>query len=234
MVDLIKFATADEMTSKMVRIIELSLKEALIEHGMATMALSGGSSPKLMYQQLSQIELPWENVSVTLVDERWVAPGEDGSNETFVRENLCANRAQDATLIGLYKDGLDLADAVPVATEALSPMLKRPFDVVVMGMGPDGHTASWFPGAENLSDILASSDKVMTSVVPQTDVTGTFLERMTLTPAALRHARTVLLPLKGEEKYDVYTQAQQDGPVEDYPVRALLSQTPDLWATWAP
>lgn len=232
--DPIRFETTAQMEAKLAHLIGLAILAGIAERGRATLALSGGSSPKSIYQLLSATDLPWDKVHITLVDDRWVPPSSAGSNEAFILEHLLQGPAAAATLYGMYGEGGDVMSSSAAVADRLANVLDHPFDVVVMGMGPDGHTASWFPGAGNLSDILSTEDLVMGSVVPATDVTGAYLERMTLTPAALRGARLTLLPLSGAKKVSVFEAVCAGTDPTEFPVRALLAQTPDIWATLAP
>jgi 6-phosphogluconolactonase len=101
-------------------------------------------------------------------------------------------------------------------------------------MGPDGHTASWFPYADGLGDALHSEKPLCAVDAQQSNVTGKHVRRMTLTLDAVKSARFIALMIAGEEKRNAYIKALEDGPVEAMPVRAILKARPDLWTVWAP
>jgi len=126
--------------------IEIILREAIKMRGQASLMVSGGRSPKPLYELLSKIDLDWSKVTISLVDERWVEPGQIGSNEDFIRQTLIQNQAAKANFFGL-KTRHDFVEAGLETAETRFENLKLPFDICVMGMGSDAHTASWFPSA---------------------------------------------------------------------------------------
>ena len=112
----------------------------------ASLAVSGGSTPTGMFELLSDRELEWEKVWFSLVDERCVAVDSPDSNERLVRDRLLRKRAAAAHFTGMATSG---ASSMPELRRAIGA-IPKPFSAVVLGMGGDGHTASWFPRAENL------------------------------------------------------------------------------------
>lgn len=231
--ELISFASAAAMAARLADMIEAQLARAIAERGAASFAVSGGSTPAGLYKALSTRVLDWSRVTAILVDERWVAPGEDGSNETFIRETLMQNHAAALNLVGLWSDAPTPAQGLAMV-EARLEGVSRPFDAVVLGMGPDGHTASWFPYADGLDDALHSEKSLCAVNALQSNVTGKHVSRMTLTIGAVKSARFMTLMIAGEEKRNAYIKVLEDGPVEAMPVRAILKARPGLWAAWAP
>ena len=138
--------------------MEITLREALNTRGHASLMVSGGNSPKPLYELLSKADLDWANVTVSLVDERWVEPGQTGSNEDFIRQTLIQNKAKNARFFGLKTPHISV-DAGLSEAEARFEHVQMPFDICVMGMGTDGHTASWFPNAVGLSEALSLKNK---------------------------------------------------------------------------
>lgn len=123
------------------------LAEAIKKRGSATLVVSGGSTPKPMFNYLSKQDLDWSKVTVTLADERCVAADDPRSNALMVKQELLKNKASDAQFINLLSgDGFVLEDQQ--LTHEKMQLLPR-FDMVILGMGDDGHTASIFPMAEN-------------------------------------------------------------------------------------
>jgi len=130
------------------------LRQAIITNGRASLMVSGGSSPKPLYALLSNADLEWSKVTISLVDERWVNSGQVGSNEDFIRQNLIQNKAAKAKFFGLKTDAPTVAAGLSEA-EARFEALAKPFDICIMGMGGDAHTASWFPNSGGLAEALS-------------------------------------------------------------------------------
>ncbi len=231
---LTEFPTRAEMAEHLAGMTADSLRRAIAEQGRAALALSGGSTPAGLYAALSKCDLDWSSVTAALVDERWTPPGEDGSNETFVRNTFQQNAAQDVRVLGLWSDAASPVAGLTTAQSRYGA-LKSPLDVVILGLGPDGHTASWFPHAEGLEHALRRDGPRLAAVTAkQSPVAGRHLKRMTMTLGAVRDARFICLMMTGAEKRGVFARALEDGPVEDMPVRAILRARPDLLAAWAP
>ena len=126
------------------------LRQGIAERNVASLAVSGGRSPIAFFDQLSRQILPWEKVSITLVDERWVPTSSEESNEHLVRQHLLRNAAASAQFVPLKTAATSPQLALAERETAINKM-PWPLDAIVLGMGEDGHTASLFPGAENLS-----------------------------------------------------------------------------------
>lgn len=197
-----------------------SLLKSIAAHGRASLAVSGGSTPKPLFKQLSALALPWKDVVITLVDERWVDPSDSASNEQLVRQYLLQNRAAAATFIGLKNSSPTAAQGEAQCDQKLCKILP-PFTVLVLGMGNDGHTASLFPGSAQLAAATdMNSGKTCMAVTPA-DAPH---ERMTLTLPAILNAEGIILHLTGSEKKEVLAKAQEAGPAEEMPVRFVLRQ----------
>jgi len=214
--------------------IETALTSAIKARGRASLAVSGGSTPKPLYAALSQRDVDWSKVTVILVDERWVEPGEPGSNESFVRDSLLQDKAAAATFIGLKSPATTPQAGLAERLETL-PAGLFPLDIAVLGMGSDGHTASWFPHADGLEDCLREDAKPLAAVTAdRSEVTGDHLQRMTLTLPVLEAARASVLMLTGVDKQRTLSVAREAGGVATMPVRALLrSPRAHLQIHWA-
>ena len=216
-----RHAGIDAMTDKLVAQVAAVLDAAIRARGSAVLAVSGGSTPAPLYRALSQLDIEWARVTVLLVDERWVEPGESGSNEGFVRETLLTGKAAEAGFIGLKTPDLSPFDAAPGLAGRIQDAGR--IDLAVLGMGNDGHTASWFPHARGLEAALSAEGSPVAAIEARPSaVTGDHVLRMTLTRAALTQARHLLLLIRGEDKLAALEAACAPGPVEDMPVRALL------------
>jgi 6-phosphogluconolactonase len=187
------------------------LRKALLRREKASLAVSGGKTPAVFFEFLSEADLPWERVIVTLVDERWVPVDHPESNEALVRKHLLRAKAAQASFLGLKNQAPTPQEGLPEAERKLSS-LPQPIDVVVLGLGEDGHTASLFPGASDLDHALRSS-KLLASIVPPRAP----YQRLTLTLAALLEARHLLLLATGERKLEALKAAFAEGPEEEMP-----------------
>lgn len=213
-----------------------ALRSAIDERGEATFMVSGGSSPEPLYKSLSTVALDWDSVYIALVDERWVDFDHDKSNEAFIVRTLMQNQAAKANLVGM-KNTADTAAEGLADCEAAYQQLAQPFDVTILGMGSDGHTASLFPHAQGLTAALDPTAAPLCAAIiaNQSEVTGTVTERMTLTLAGLLRSRSLLLLITGEEKLNVLRQAQAGKDVSEMPVRAVLQQQQvPVTVYWAP
>jgi len=232
--NMISFVSRTAMAGRLADVIEAHLGRSLAERGSASFAVSGGSTPADLYRELSTRSLDWSNVRVVPVDERWVPPGTVGSNETLVRSTLIQNRAADAVFIGLWTGATSPAAGLEEGERRLDAV-RFPLDVVVLGMGVDGHTASWFPDCAGLKGALAERGSRLAAITAKpSDVTGEYLDRMTFTLGAIRGAKEIALMISGNEKRAIFEKALDDGAVNDMPVRAILTARPDLWVCWAP
>lgn len=230
------FNSRDEMIAALQEECLTAMREAIDERGEATFMVSGGSSPEPLYKALSSAELNWESVYVALVDERWVDIDHEKSNEAFIVRTLMQNNAARANLVGMKNTAATPQEGVNDC-EAAYQQLAQPFDVTILGMGSDGHTASFFPHAHGLAEALDLNNENLCAAITahQSEVTGTAVERMTLTMSGLLRSRSLLLLITGEEKLNVLRQAQAGTDVSEMPVRAVLQQQQvPLTVYWAP
>jgi len=230
------FNNREEMISALQKVCVTALQQAIEERGEATFMVSGGSTPEPLYKSLSQVDLDWESVYVALVDERWVDFSHDKSNEAFTVKTLIQNKAAVANLVGM-KNTAKTAEEGLADCEAAYQQLAQPFDVTILGMGSDGHTASLFPHAKGLAAALDPNSTELCAAITatQSEVTGLITERMTLTLAGLLRSKCLLLLLTGDEKLAVLRQAQAGTDVNEMPIRAVLQQqNVPVIVYWAP
>ena len=152
------FDDKDALTAELSATLEQSLRDGIKNDGRAVLMVSGGSSPAPAYKHLSTLDLDWQNVDVAMVDERWVDADQSGSNETFISNNLLINNAATANYIGMK--GPEASAILGQSTcEQRYQQLAAPFDLTLLGMGHDGHTASLFPQAQGLEAALDAKNK---------------------------------------------------------------------------
>jgi 6-phosphogluconolactonase len=225
------FPDRESAAVKLAEKIGERLTAGIDRRGRASLAVSGGTTPVALFEQLSTMDLSWANVAITLVDERWVSPTDEASNERLVRHHLLKARAAAATFCALKNDA-DSATAGEAECDRQLQGVPRPFDVIILGMGADGHTASLFPGAAKLPQAVdMRATRTCMGISPQ----NAPHERMTLTLPAILDARQIFLYITGQDKHDVLRQAQADGPADAMPIRYILrQQTTPMTVYWAP
>ena len=220
------FADGAQAAADLATRIATLLGDAIATRGTASIALSGGRSPKPVLEALATTPLDWSKVVVTLVDERWVAPDAPDSNERLLRETLLTGPAAVARFVPMKNDAADAYAGQP-AVEAAFAAIPWPLDIVLLGMGEDGHTASLFPAAVELADGLTSAARTIAVTPP-----AAAHQRLSLTASAILASRHIFLQISGAAKKAVYDNALKDGPVEQLPIRLALLQdkTPiEIW-----
>lgn len=211
------------------------LEEDVDRGRMASLVVSGGSTPRPLFAQLSAAALPWSRITITLADERWVEADSPDSNERMVVRELLRKHAAGAGFVGL-KTGDATPEAGAQEAERRVRAVPRPFSAVALGMGSDGHTASLFPHAEGLREALdPMCPRLVMAIRPPGGKGAAALPRLTMTLPALTDSRLVVLHITGTEKRRVFERANEGDDVFSMPVRAVLrnARTPvEVW--WAP
>lgn len=223
-----EFRDKEQLAEALADAVAANLKAGVSARGAASLAVSGGSTPARFFRALSaRADVPWDKVTVTLVDERWVDESSDRSNGRLVKANLLTGRAAAATFVPLYQGGTE-PDAY--AAGLARRQVPSPLDAAILGMGNDGHTASFFPGGDTLSEALTGEGPVVAIRAP-----GAGEPRVTLTLKVLLASRALYLHIEGNDKVATLEKAEAAGPVEDMPVRAVLRQTQTpLTIYWCP
>ena len=233
--ELSRFETRDAALDFAAKFVAGGVERAIADRGRADFMTSGGSTPGPLFDRLSGWALPWESVSVGLVDERWVSTESDASNESLVRTRLLTGKAGAAGLVPMKTRAANPHDAVADRNAAYTPHCS-PIDVILLGMGSDGHTASWFPGSKGLESALLPSNRELIAAIDATGclIAGSHTQRLTLTGPAVTSARMALMLLFGNEKLDVLERALKADPME-MPVRHAIDKLgPRLIIIWAP
>ena len=208
------FGTKETFETEAADWIEARLEDALSRRGKATLFCSGGSTPGPIYNALSGINLDWENVTVGLADERWVDGDHDASNAALVRQTLLKDKAEAARFLPM-KTNHESAFGAEAELEKTYGDAASAIDMLVLGMGEDGHTLSWFANAKGLGAATDPGNLLSVAPInaPKSKVTGDITERMTLTYPAVARARNVLLLLSGDKKKSVFEAATPEHPV---------------------
>lgn len=225
--ELLEFETRTGAARAVVAMVTSALEKDIEECGRAVFLSSGGSTPKETLEELSKASIKWSAVEVGLVDERQVSDEHEASNARLVKNALLKNEAAASTFIPMYSKNAELAVEV---YEALMPA-----SMILLGMGTDGHTASWFSGAASLNDAISDSEQILVAIdAAGCPVAGEITDRLTLTRHAINQSRKGVLMIFGEEKRDVLSKAMS-APVEEAPIRAAVEDLGDrLTIVWAP
>jgi 6-phosphogluconolactonase len=231
LVERLDFADRPEVAKALAMAVAADINAAIAENDVAVIAVSGGTTPAKFFMQLGKHkDVDWTKVYVTLVDERWVDETSERSNALLVNEKMLQGPAAVARFVPLYTGGDEPTPAAIARTNRALSELPLPFAAVVLGMGNDGHTASFFPGGDTLQAALTGSGPALAIHAP-----GAGEARVTQTLNCLLNTRALYLHIEGEEKAVTLEKALGDGPVEDMPVRAILRQTTTpLNIYWAP
>jgi 6-phosphogluconolactonase len=223
------YQTPEQLNSQFAEKIVTLLNQGIRVNGRASLVLSGGRTPVGLFQQLAEQALDWAKVDITLADERWVPADDEASNEKTIRTHLMQGKASAATFYSLKTDANDATSAVSELTAQLES-IQTPFDVLILGMGEDGHTASLFPCSAQIDDGLnLDSGQRYIAVQPTTAPN----QRISLTLPALLNSRHVFLHLTGESKQKVLQTALSGDDERAMPIRAILNRA-DVELVWAP
>ena len=215
------FADPPALAAALAQAVAADLRAALQAREVASVALSGGNTPRAFLQALGLQVLDWSRVAVTLVDERWVPESSARSNAALVKANLLDGPAALARFVPLYRAVPQPEDALGEVERALRT-LGLPFDALVLGMGSDGHTASFFPGGDHLADVLDPRSRALVLPMRAPDAGE---PRITLTLPPILAARRIYLHIEGQSKHEVLSSAVSGiGAGAAYPIREVLSQ----------
>ncbi len=190
------FASREALMEAAAARLAEALSQAIAASGTGCVALSGGTTPAPAYVKLANKALDWPKVKFALVDERFLPPEHEASNEGLLRRTLAPALAAGANLVPMFALAMDLETAARRADALYAPLR---VDAALLGMGADGHMASWFPGAGETAAALdpGNSRSVLAVHAPQAYATP---ERLTLSLAAVARARRTLLVITGADK----------------------------------
>jgi 6-phosphogluconolactonase len=197
------------------------------DHRRCRLALSGGTTPEAAYRAFAARNLAWEHLDIALVDDRWVGHNDLGSNERLVRACFAET---EATIIGSVTQS-EIPEQGAMIVDPFVAAL-RPFDGVVLGLGLDGHTASFFPnalGTEEALDLRSERSLVAIHAVGSS-VAAPWPDRVTLSLPVIAEARQVALLAYGIAKRDVLEHAATSSPIGH--VKAALGDRLEIF--WAP
>lgn len=213
-----------EIEEQLAARIASDLKSEIEEFGDASLLVSGGSTPKGLFKSLCIKDIPWDKVRISLVDERFLPNGSKDQNGSLIKSYLLMNRAAKATFFPMVLDPLNLQKNLELFKDSLSK-IRRPFTVVVLGMGNDGHTASFFPDSDELDKAIEdpNNDEVL---ITHTDSSP--YARITFSFKALSKAKHLYLHFYGEEKHLILEKAKGKSGHLPYPIQKFLKEVDEL------
>ena len=216
--------------------LEQAILDAIEEKGKCIIGLSGGSTPKPIYEALGKLKaIEWHKVTIFLVDERYVPANHEESNQKMIRETLLQNAKIPEHQIIFPDTSLDLEECIEDYDFRIDQLMSDGIDAVALGLGEDGHIASLFPS--DIDAILEEEKCVIhtTTPRPRSGQAPTFAikDRITVTLPVLGSADKQFFFLKGKNKKKIFAEvlSENEDPVE-YPAHALLAAGKTVWITW--
>lgn len=215
-----EFDSAEEMVDQVVGDVTFIIESALDSRGQALVAFPGGTTPKPILEKLAQANLRWKNVTIIPTDDRLVPVDNPLSNVAMIAKIFIPKGAR---VLPITSDAADHKLAGNAANARLAD-LHWPPDLVWLGMGADGHTASIFPGPDLDDALNAAKDVRAVGVAPDPLPPEAPVNRVTLTASAIASARTTMLVMSGAKKREVLEAAIEEGAKSAYPVGCLLDK----------
>ncbi len=214
------FANFSEMKLALADDIEHTLKDAINTNGRASFVATGGRTAPPLLSELSRRDLEWQNVDISLTDDRWESADPDRTNHSIIRANLLVDRAQSARFLPLKHSNLSIEKSANIANENIE-LISKPFDVMLLGMGLDLHVGSLIPDAVKLKP--SDNQWVCTLDVPANDRSNDW--RISLTLEAMLTSRQVYVMLAGPEKLKAFKTGMLTDDISQYPGAAILQNT---------
>jgi 6-phosphogluconolactonase len=223
MAKLLEFPSAQESIEALALKLSENVGDVLKGQNSCSFALAGGNTPKPLYQYMSCLAWPWDRIKVTLTDERWVPRKSEDSNENMIRDCLMREAAEKAHLVGLKnkeptpEKGQDFCETT--LNKSISPL-----DIVILGMGEDGHIASIFPSMENTETLLNRFQPRLCMAANPKELQP----RMSLTLSYLLSAKHIYLFISGDKKKAIIDKAiDKTLSKETHPIVALIRERED-------
>ncbi len=175
--------------------LDFIIKAFRTKKGVVRIALSGGSTPKPLYQALGKRKLPFKKIALYQVDERYVPEENANSNQKMIKEALGTSTVKQLKGVHFFNTKVPLSESLNQYEKILGKIPQKEFDIIVLGIGSDGHIASLFPSSKVLKTrhLVAHTQ---TEIFPVKD-------RLTITLPIILKSRNILILLKGKDKKSI-------------------------------
>ena len=223
MIDFLEYNHREELVSSVAQILASNLNTSIQDRKNVIFSVPGGNTPGPIFDKLCDFDLDWKKVNIILNDERWVPESSERSNTKLLRERLLIKKAALAKYISMYSGALTPELGIPKLKERIERNL--PISVLLFGMGTDMHTASIFPGGDNLEEALSNNAPTLLPM----RAGGALETRITLTAQVLNSSRIKHLVIFGDEKRAAFEKAI-DLPYSIAPISAILPGSNVHWA----
>jgi 6-phosphogluconolactonase len=214
------YEDAAEMAEAVAGDIQFVIESALDARGSAVIALSGGKTPIPIYDKLAKAKLDWKKVTIVPVDERIVPLGDPLSNVTMIGKAFIPKGAR---VIPVVPTATADYKAAGRSADALMQDLHWPLDLVLLGVGGDGHTASIFPGPDFDEALNGPRERRALGVMPDPLPKDAPVARVTLSRAAIVSAKAITIAITGKDKRKVVEDAIKQGASSSYPIGRVLA-----------
>jgi len=216
-----EYDSVDELADAVAGDVGFIVESAVDARDASLIAIPGGKTGPAIYRKIAQQKLPWKKVAIIPTDDRLVAVDSEQSN---VREIARAFLPLGARVVPLTSEAADDYRLAGNAADARLQDLSWPPDLVWLGMGADGHTASIFPGTDLQAALDAPKARRAIGVLPEPLPAEAPVARVTLTRAAILSGRTIIVTITGQQKRELLEQAIADGQSSKVPIGRVLAE----------
>ena len=218
---MIEFQTKQHLEESLCTRMSEIIVSAIKEKGVAKILLSGGGTPKDLYRRLSLSNLEWSKVIIGLVDERFVSIDSEFSNEKMIAQILLQNAAKDAKLYGMVENIEDYTENLKAVNKSYQKLIDS--DIVLLGMGTDGHTASIFPKDQSSRECILD----VTPKIRNTNAPNDPKKRISLNKPFISNSKHIFLMISGDNKINVFIQANN----EKHPIHFFKDEVSEVYFT---
>ena len=226
-----EYESLDELADAVAGDVGFIVESAIDARNASLIALPGGRTPLPVFAKLAQAKLPWKQVTIIPTDDRLVPMQDERSNVRAIAQAFLPTGARVIPIAAEISDYRLAGNSADARLQDLS----WPPDLVWLGMGEDGHTASIFAGPDLQDALDAPKARRAVGVMPDPLPADAPVARVTLTRAAILSARTILITITGQDKRELLEQAIKQGQGSKLPIGRVLAEAEQpIDIHWAP